>query len=110
MGKINVAIVGVGNCAASLVQGIEHYSSIANQKPGKNKPVEHLGLMNYDMGGYLPHDIEVVAAFDIDKRKVGERLDVALAVRRVPLAKPGGANDRLRGAVRRQGQPAGGAG
>jgi len=37
--------------------------------------------MNYDMGGYFPHDIDVVAAFDIDRRKVGERLDVALAAK-----------------------------
>ena len=81
MGKINVAIVGAGNCAASLVQGIEYYRVLANQKSGKNKPLEHLGLMNYDMGGYFPHDIEIVAAFDIDKRKVGERLDVALAAK-----------------------------
>jgi len=78
MGKIKIAIAGVGNCAASLVQGIEYYRALANQKPNKDKPIECLGLMNYDMGGYLPQDIEVVAAFDIDKRKVGERLDVAL--------------------------------
>ena len=75
MGKIKIAIVGAGNCAASLIQGIEYYRSLANQKAGKNKPVECFGLMNYDVGGYFPHDIEVVAAFDIDRRKVGERLE-----------------------------------
>ncbi|HPS37747.1 MAG TPA: inositol-3-phosphate synthase, partial [Candidatus Omnitrophota bacterium] len=78
MGKIKIAIVGTGNCAASLVQGIEYYRALANEKLPKNKPVDLMGLMNYNMGGYFPHDIEVVAAFDIDKRKVGERLDVAL--------------------------------
>ena len=72
MGKIKVAIVGVGNCAASLIQGIEYY-----RKNGKAKE-ENLGVMNYNLGGYLPEDIDVVAAFDIDKRKVGERFDVAL--------------------------------
>ena len=74
MSKIKVAIAGVGNCAASLIQGIEYYRSETNGK----KKHEHLGLMNYDLGGYLPEDIEIVAAFDIDKRKVGERFDVAL--------------------------------
>ncbi len=75
MGKIRVAIVGVGNCAASLLEGIEYYRAGSN---GKRKEEEHMGLMNYDLGGYLPEDIEVVAAFDVDKRKVGERFDVAL--------------------------------
>src|SRR5437762_1751283 len=74
MGKIKVAIAGVGNCAASLIQGIEYYRGNSNGK----KKQEHLGLMNYDLGGYLPEDIEIVAAFDIDKRKVGERFDVAI--------------------------------
>ncbi|MDP3921427.1 MAG: inositol-3-phosphate synthase [Candidatus Omnitrophota bacterium] len=74
MGKVKIAIAGVGNCAASLIQGIEYYRSSANG----NKHREHLGLMNYDIGGYFPEDIEVVAAFDVDKRKVGERLDIAL--------------------------------
>ena len=73
MGKIKIAIVGVGNCAASLIQGIEYY-----HQNGKVKEEASLGLMNYNLGGYLPEDIEVVAAFDIDKRKVGERFDEAL--------------------------------
>ncbi len=75
MGKIKIAIAGAGNCAASLIQGIEYYRSKADQD---QKETEHLGLMNYDLGGYFPEDIEVVAAFDVDARKVGERLDVAL--------------------------------
>ncbi len=74
MSKIKVAIAGVGNCAASLVQGIEYYKETTKNK----KKQEFMGLMNYEMGGYFPEDIEFVAAFDIDKRKVGETLDVAL--------------------------------
>lgn len=74
MSKIKVAIAGVGNCAASLVQGIEYYRETTKSK----KQREFMGLMNYEMGGYLPEDIEFVAAFDIDKRKVGQTLDVAL--------------------------------
>lgn len=76
MGKIKIAVVGVGNCAASLIQGIQYYRTNTNGN-ARNKE-EHLGLMNYNLGGYLPEDIEIVAAFDIDKRKVGERLDVAI--------------------------------
>ena len=75
MNKIKVAIVGVGNCAASLIQGLEYYRSKSSN--GRKKE-DHLGLMNYDMGGYRPEDIEVVAAFDIDSRKVGKRLDAAI--------------------------------
>lgn len=78
MSKIKIAIAGAGNCAASLVQGIEYYSSLTN---GKKKQAEYLGLMNYDLGGYFPEDIEIVAAFDIDKRKVGETLDTALTAK-----------------------------
>lgn len=78
MSKIKVAIAGVGNCAAALIQGIEYYRTGSN---GKKKQEEHLGLMNYDMGGYIPEDIEVVAAFDVDKRKVGERVDTAIAAK-----------------------------
>jgi myo-inositol-1-phosphate synthase len=69
MGNINIAIVGVGNCASSLVQGINYYRD-------KNK--DAVGLMHWEIGGYKPSDIHVVAAFDIDKRKVGH--DVAKAI------------------------------
>ena len=75
MSKIKVAIAGVGNCAASLIQGLEYYKSLT---VGKKAKKEYLGLMNHNLGGYLPEDIEIVAAFDIDKRKVGQRFDVAL--------------------------------
>ena len=64
MEKIRLAIVGVGNCASSLIQGIEYYQT--------HEGSENLGLMHYDLGGYQPGDMEVVAAFDIDKRKVGK--------------------------------------
>src|SRR4029079_7234412 len=72
MRKIRIAIVGVGNCASSLVQGLNFYdgSSSANGTS--------IGLMHRQIGGYLPSDIEVVAAFDIDRRKVG--LDVSRAI------------------------------
>jgi myo-inositol-1-phosphate synthase len=70
MGKIKVAIVGVGNCASSLIQGIEYYR-------GKGSK-ESSGLMHWDINGYKPFDIEVVAAFDIDKRKVGKPVNKAI--------------------------------
>jgi myo-inositol-1-phosphate synthase len=70
MSKIKIAVVGIGNCASSLIQGIEYYRSKEDN--------EHIGLMHYDLGGYKPHDIGVVAAFDIDKRKVGKDLAEAI--------------------------------
>jgi len=70
MEKIKIAIAGVGNCASSLLQGIEYYK-------GKNSE-DAIGLMHWDIGGYRPHDIEVVAAFDIDKRKVGKDISEAV--------------------------------
>ena len=70
--KIKIAIVGVGNCAASLLQGINYYS----QGPADRS--DHVGLLNYDLGGYKPEDIEVVTAFDIDRRKVGKPLAQAV--------------------------------
>jgi myo-inositol-1-phosphate synthase len=73
MSKIRIAIAGVGNCASSLVQGIEYYKAL-----GKGAADYALGLMHYDLGGYTPGDVEVVAAFDIDKRKVSRPLKEAL--------------------------------
>lgn len=75
MKKIKVAIIGVGNCASSLIQGIEFYRK--NNLNTGSKP-EALGLMNYKIGGYRPQDIEIVCAFDIDKRKVGIPLKKAI--------------------------------
>ena len=79
MKKIKVAIIGVGNCASSLVQGIEFYRKTNLSTNGKP---EALGLMNYEIGGYRPQDIEIVCAFDIDKRKVG--LPVKKAIFQAP--------------------------
>jgi myo-inositol-1-phosphate synthase len=70
--KIKVAIAGIGNCAAALVQGVEYYRSAAASGA---KPV---GLMTEDVDGYRVGDIEFVAAFDIDTRKVGQRLGDAI--------------------------------
>ncbi len=69
--KIRVAIVGVGNCASSLVQGIHYYR---NAKDDEFVP----GVMHVRFGGYHIRDIEVVAAFDVNENKVGE--DVAEAI------------------------------
>ncbi len=73
MAKIKVAVIGVGNCASSLIQGIEYYKGL-----GPGHPEADLGLMNLKIGPYAPWDIEVAAAFDIDKRKVGKPLSEAI--------------------------------
>jgi myo-inositol-1-phosphate synthase len=70
MGKIRVAIAGVGNCASSLVQGLEYYR-------GRNDGAV-AGLMHARIGEWGPSDIEIVAAFDIDRRKVGKRVEEAI--------------------------------
>ncbi len=70
MEKIKIAIIGVGNCTSSLLQGIEYY----RHKDSR----EAIGLMHWDIGGYKPFDIDVVAAFDIDKRKVGKDINEAI--------------------------------
>jgi myo-inositol-1-phosphate synthase len=74
MKSIKIAIAGLGNCASSLIQGIHYYRD-------KNK-TDAIGLMHWDIGGYKPTDIEVVAVFDIDRRKVGK--DVAEAMFAAP--------------------------
>lgn len=71
--NIKIAIVGIGNCCSSLIQGIHHY---------KIEAKDPAGLLHWDIGGYKPYDIKVVAAFDIDKRKVGK--DVAEAIFETP--------------------------
>jgi myo-inositol-1-phosphate synthase len=73
MKTINVAVIGIGNCASSLVQGLAFYHKGSN---------DHVGLMHWDLGGYKPSDIKVVAAWDVDTRKVG--VDVSDAI----FAKP----------------------
>ena len=72
--KIRVAIVGVGNCASSLVQGVHYYH---NAKPGDKIP----GIMHVDLGGYHIRDVEFVAAFDVDTNKVGKDLADAIYAR-----------------------------
>ena len=72
MGKINVAIIGVGNCSSSLVQGIQKYSEIQDNE------IKVPGLMNNILGGYSIGDVDVVAAFDVDKDKVGKDLSEAI--------------------------------
>jgi myo-inositol-1-phosphate synthase len=69
--KIRVAIIGVGNCASSLVQGVHYYRGA---KPGDDIP----GIMHVDLGGYHLSDLEFVAAFDVDKNKVGKDLADAI--------------------------------
>jgi myo-inositol-1-phosphate synthase len=67
MPKVKVALIGVGNCASSFIQGIQYYS---------NQTTE--GLCNPTLAGLSPQDIEVVAAFDVDSRKVGRELSEAI--------------------------------
>jgi myo-inositol-1-phosphate synthase len=70
-GKVRVAIVGVGNCASSLIQGVTFYRDAA---PDDFVP----GLMHVDLGGYHVRDIEFVAAFDVDREKVGKDVSEAM--------------------------------
>jgi len=74
MGSINVAIIGVGNCASSLIQGVHFYQ---DAKESEFVP----GLMHVNLGGYHIRDINFVAAFDIDKNKVGKDLAKAIFTR-----------------------------
>ena len=68
--KIRIAIAGVGNCASSLIQGIHYYADCP--------PESAIGLMHWQIAGYRPCDIEVVAALDIDTRKVGQDVNEAI--------------------------------
>ncbi|MFN3534026.1 MAG: inositol-3-phosphate synthase [Desulfatiglandales bacterium] len=70
MEKIRIAIVGVGNCASALIQGINYYR--------RRDPKDAIGLMHWQIGPYTPDSIEVVLAFDIDKRKVNRPLSEAI--------------------------------
>ena len=69
--KVRVAIVGVGNCANSFIQGVQYYK---DADPGEEVP----GLMHVELGGYHVRDVEFVAAFDIDAEKVGKDLSEAI--------------------------------
>src|SRR5262249_16356257 len=74
MGSVRVAIVGVGNCASSLVQGVEYYK---DADPESRVP----GLMHVQFGPYHMRDVEFVAAFDVDAKKVGRDLAEAIGGR-----------------------------
>jgi myo-inositol-1-phosphate synthase len=71
MPKVKVALIGVGNCASSFIQGIQYYGKL-------DKPESHIGLRNPVLAGLSPKDIQVVAAFDVDERKVGKDLSEAI--------------------------------
>ncbi|MFO7951528.1 MAG: inositol-3-phosphate synthase [Bacillota bacterium] len=70
MSKIKIAVVGIGNCASALIQGIYYYRDF--------KEEDAVGLLHWNLGGYEPSDIEVSAAFDIDQRKVGQDVNEAV--------------------------------
>jgi myo-inositol-1-phosphate synthase len=70
MSNIRLAIIGIGNCAGALIQGIHYYREIEEK--------EAIGLMHWSIGGYRPFDLEISAAFDIDQRKVGWDLSEAV--------------------------------
>ena len=71
MKRVRVAIAGVGNCANSLIQGVEYYQEADSQQLVP-------GLMHVELGGYHVSDIDVVAAFDVDATKVGQDLAKAI--------------------------------
>lgn len=74
MTPIRIAIAGVGNCASSMLQGVQYYA-----RPGARNGLVMPGLLHSRIGPYTPADISVVAAFDVDARKVGKPLEVACA-------------------------------
>ncbi|MBU0762253.1 MAG: inositol-3-phosphate synthase, partial [Candidatus Altiarchaeota archaeon] len=69
---IKVALIGVGNCASSLVKGVEYYKDVRAEDPLIP------GLMHNSLGGYMVKDIKFVTAFDVDKKKVGKDLSKAV--------------------------------
>ena len=71
MPKVKVALIGVGNCASAFIQGIQYYGKL-------EKAEDCIGLRNPVLAGLSPKDIEVVAAFDVDERKVGKDLSEAI--------------------------------
>ncbi len=71
MVKVKVALVGVGNCASAFIQGLQYYGNIKSEK-------DAIGLRNPTLAGMTPKDIQVVAALDVDERKVGKDLSEAI--------------------------------
>ena len=90
MSSVRVAIVGVGNCAASLVQGVEYYR---DADPSIRVP----GLMHVQFGDYHVRDLTFVAAFDVDAKKVGQDLSEAILASENNTIKIGTPRDRSRG-------------
>ncbi len=70
MKNIKIAVVGVGNCASSLIQGIYYYRNKSEK--------DAIGLMHWEVGRFKPGDIDIVAAFDVDRRKVGRDVNEAI--------------------------------
>jgi len=71
MPKIKVALIGMGNCASALIQGVQYYANIKNDK-------QSIGLRRLNLGGYLPKDVEFTCAFDVAEGKVGKDLSEAI--------------------------------
>jgi myo-inositol-1-phosphate synthase len=71
MAKVKIAVAGVGNCASALLQGITYYRA-------HGAPEEIVGVTQYDIGGMTPSDIEIVAAFDVNRNKVGKDVSEAI--------------------------------
>src|SRR3990170_566812 len=71
MPKVKVALIGVGNSASAFIQGLHYYGKL-------EKPEDSTGLRNPRIGGLAPKEIQVVAAFDVDERKVGKDLAEAI--------------------------------
>ena len=94
MSKVKVALIGVGNCASAFVQGLQYY--------GKRAKEDCVGLRNPKLGGLSTQDIQVVAAFDVDQRKVGK--DLAEAIFAVPNSSPKVAEVPVMGVVVQKGQ------
>ena len=74
LSKINVAIAGIGNCASALIQGVNFYKDVSSEE-------KIPGLLHVNFGGYHPSDINFVAAFDVDARKVGKDLSTAIKMK-----------------------------
>lgn len=72
MSKIKIAIIGCGNCASSIIQGLEYYKNV------KDTDEFIPGLMHKSLGGYDIKDVHIVAAFDVDKRKIGKDISIAI--------------------------------
>ena len=96
MNTIKTALVGIGNCASALVQGIHFYQNTSENTRN--------GIVHWDIGGYMPGDIEIVAAIDVDGRKVGQDLSKAI------YAKPNCSYEIVKAVPEKGGRPGAAAG